>query len=82
MNVQWFKHLGPNPSQGDKEELRQQLVRHSDTLEILQKILEGKLNLVVPSSDYSDPSASLRQADRNGYNRALLDIIKLIAPEG
>ena len=75
LSLQWLKHL---KSDEDKEEFTKYLRNSSRIFQVLTKILEGKTKEITLEPDYSNPSWSHQQADRNGYNRAVKDIIKLI----
>ena len=74
MKTTWFTNL-PKDQQ---EEFKKQVLSSRDTLERLQKILEDKKTEVVLSTDYDNPSWAYKQADRNGYDRALTEVINLV----
>lgn len=68
----------------DKSEPRKKveddLIRGADAFERLEKILERwrVQNEDVSEGDYDNPSWSHKQAHRNGYNRALKDVMSLL----
>jgi len=74
MKTTWFTHLPKDQQEGFKK----QVLSSRDTLERLQKILEDKKTEVVLSTDYDNPSWAYKQADRNGYDRALTEVINLV----
>lgn len=74
LNSQWFKGL----STEEKDKL-EGLIRNSNTLLTrLTDVVKGKQVKTIFKTDYDCPSWSHRQADINGYNRALQDVLSLI----
>ena len=76
MHNRWFSNLPK-----DKQQERKQLVEANKfILDILSEIVYnmGITEERVVVSDYDSPSWSHKQADRNGYLRALRDIESLI----
>lgn len=61
-----------------KDKVKNDLVRGIDAFERLQKVLEKKLRDRVPADDYETPSWAFKQADRNGYERAIKEVLDLI----
>jgi len=74
MKLSWFNNL-PKDKQ---EDFKKQVRSARDVLERLEQILQEKKTEVVLSTDYDNPSWAFRQADRNGYDRALTEVINLI----
>lgn len=74
MKITWFNHLPKDKQEGFKKQINSS----RDVLERLQQILEDKKTEVVLSTDYDNPSWAYKQADRNGYDRALTEVINLI----
>ena len=74
MKTTWFTHLPKDQQEGFKK----QVLSSRDVLERLQKIMEDKKTEVVLSTDYDNPSWAYKQADRNGYDRALTEVINLL----
>lgn len=74
MKTTWFTHL-PKDQQ---EDFKKQVRSSRDVLERLIQILKDKTTEVVLSTDYDNPSWAYKQADRNGYDRALTEVINLI----
>lgn len=74
MKTNWFNNLPKDQQEGFKKQVRSA----RDVLERLEQILQEKKTEVVLSTDYDNPSWAYRQADRNGYDRALTEVINLI----
>ena len=74
MKLTWFNNLPKDKQEGFKKQINSS----RDVLERLQQILEAKKTEVVLSTDYDNPSWAYKQADRNGYDRALTEVINLI----
>lgn len=74
MKLTWVSHLPKDQQEGFKKQINSA----QDILERLQQILEDKRTEVVLSTDYDNPSWAYKQADRNGYDRALTEVINLI----
>jgi len=71
----WFK--GCKTSK-DKEAVSQTLHSNRESLDRLKEILEPLLKDSTPASDYDNPSWAYKQADRNGFNRAVTTVLDLI----
>lgn len=67
------------PNEVDKEQFLQSVVGAAHVLSIFRAAIEAKgIRLLSVSEDeYDSPSWSHKQAHRNGYNKAIEDIIKL-----
>jgi len=78
MKSDWFKSLGAAPSDKERETLTSDIHRSEDVLLVLHDILAGKIKHTVPASYYNEPNFAYRLADRNGYNRALEEVCRLI----
>ena len=74
MKLTWFNHLPKDQQEGFKKQIRSA----TDVLERLEQMLQSKRTEVVLSHDYDNPSWAYKQADRNGYDRALTEVINLI----
>jgi len=74
MKTTWFTNLPKDQQEGFKK----QVLSSKDVLERLRQILEDKQTEVVLSTDYDNPSWAYKQADRNGYDRALTEVINLV----
>lgn len=77
LSVLWTKHLR------DKEEIKRLtefVLSSTPVLDTLAGILERKMqeNEVFKKEDYKDPSWAYACADRNGYVRALTEIVTLL----
>lgn len=72
MNTRWFKNI----STSKKEARKKEILSYRNAFDELRKLLEEDLEEYVP--DYSVPSWSHKQADVNGANRKLRQIIDLI----
>lgn len=75
MKAAWFKGC---KTKEEKDKVRQIIMSNRDGLERLQEILEPMLKETIPTVDYDSPSWAYKQADRNGYNRALTTVLELI----
>ena len=75
MKSHWFKQC---KTQEDKEKVRQNVLSNQDSLIRLETILESLLKESPSSADYDSASWAYKQADRNGYNRALTQVLELI----
>lgn len=76
MQIRWLKHL---PT-GDHEDFKKRLLSVQDVLEVLDNILLGFQNGVeiARMPDYESASWAYKQADINGYIRAIQEVRKLI----
>ncbi|AFM54656.1 hypothetical protein P12053L_51 [Celeribacter phage P12053L] len=75
MKTAWFKDC---KSKKEKEAVAQILHSNRDSLDRLKEILEPMLKEALPSADYDSPSWAYKQADRNGFNRAVTTVLDLI----
>jgi hypothetical protein len=74
MKTIWFMDLPKDQQEGFKR----QISSSKDVLEKLESILKDKIKEVVLSDDYDSPSWAFKQADRNGYNRALTEVLNIL----
>jgi len=70
----WFMDLPKDEQEGFKR----QISSSKDVLEKLEKIINDKIKDVVLVDDYDNPSWAYKQADRNGYNRALTEVLNIL----
>jgi hypothetical protein len=75
MKSSWFQKC---KTQKDKAAVKQAVLSQREPLDRLKEILEPMLKETVPSADYDCPSWAYKQADRNGYNRALTTVLEMI----
>jgi hypothetical protein len=69
----WFKGI---PSE-DREKREQEVNSYRNAFDSLREILESKREKS-SKSDYDSPSWAYKQADQNGYNRMLDEVLKII----
>ena len=62
----------------EKEKVKRDFQAAHSAFRILEKYIESRLQKDVQETSYDCPSWAYKQADRNGYNRALQDILKVI----
>ena len=74
MKTIWFMDLHKDQQEGFKK----QVSSAKDVLEKLEEIVKSKMKEVVLSEDYDNPSWAYKQADRNGYNRALTEVLNIL----
>lgn len=74
MKTIWFMDLPKDEQEGFKKQVKSA----KDVLEKLEQIVKHKIKEIVVSDDYDSPSWAFKQADRNGYNRALTEIINIL----
>lgn len=74
MKTIWFMDLPKDQQEGFKK----QISSAKDVLVKLEEIVKGKMKDVVLSEDYDNPSWAYKQADRNGYNRALTEVLNIL----
>lgn len=74
MKTIWFMDLPKDQQEGFKR----QISSAKDVLEKLELIVQGKMKEVTLSEDYDNPSWAYKQADRNGYNRALTEVLNIL----
>ncbi len=72
MDHRWLK----NVSAEDKEEEKKRIRKHKQFLDDVVEILEASFEEGEP--DYDSPSWAYKQADRNGANRKLREVIKFL----
>lgn len=78
VSLKWLSHL---KSTDEKEKLKRSILSVPDVWERLEALLAEKRRVnEVP--DYECPSWAYKQADMNGYNRALTEILELIPDRG
>ncbi len=75
MKAAWFKDC---KSKKQKESVAQVLQSNRESLDRLKEILEPMLKDTTPAADYDSPSWAYKQADRNGFNRAVTTVLDLI----
>jgi hypothetical protein len=69
----WTKHLKTKEEKTNFE----RLLRGSTTVNTRLQTILHEMAQVSKGTDYDSPSWAYRQADQNGYNRALSDLLKL-----
>lgn len=75
MHILWVKGLRGK----EKEDRQKEVLTYRNAFEDLREILDSLIEDQAP--DYDCPSWSHKQADINGYNRALRKVIKLTTIE-
>lgn len=75
MKSAWFQKC---KTKEEKESVKQSIMSQREPLDRLKEILEPMLKDTVPSTDYDSPSWAYKQADRNGFNRALTTVLEMI----
>lgn len=74
MKTIWFMDLPKDEQEGFKREIKSA----KNVLDKLEQIVNSKIKEIVIANDYDSPSWAYKQADRNGYNRALTEIINIL----
>ena len=74
MKTIWFMDL-PKDEQDD---FKREVKSAKNVLDKLEKIVQNRIKQIVIVDDYDSPSWAYKQADRNGYNRALTEIINIL----
>lgn len=74
MKTIWFMDLPKDEQEGFKREVKSA----KNVLDKLEQIVQNKIKEIVITNDYDSPSWAYKQADRNGYNRALIEIINIL----
>ena len=80
--VELVRHL---KTKEEKEEFVQQIIQAMPVLRIYMEAIERRIEKqeIIKADDYESPAWSHKQADRNGYNRALHELLQLFPrPEG
>lgn len=74
--MKWVSGIAPEKKADFESYLRNSTI----AFDKLKEILEGldKDTLKTTKADYDSPSWAYRQADQNGYRRALRDVINLL----
>lgn len=77
MLTKWYSHI---KDKEEVEEFQQRIILAKPVLERLNIIIEGKLATANANStnQYDQAAWAYKQADLNGYNRAMRDIINYI----
>lgn len=77
MYSKWYAHL---KVEEEKEEFRQRIALADPVLKRLQQIIETKLAVANANAttQYDQAAWAYKQADLNGYNRAVSDIQKYL----
>lgn len=75
--TKWYSHI---KDKEEVEEFQQRIILAKPVLERLNTIIEGKLATANANStnQYDQAAWAYKQADLNGYNRAMRDIINYI----
>ena len=73
MDIKWIKGLKGDEKERRKKEVLSYRTAFDDLKDILENLQED-----VGTPDYESPSWAFKQADVNGYNRAIKSIIRLI----
>jgi len=74
MKTIWFMDLPKDEQEGFKREVKSA----KNVLDKLEQIVQNRIKEIVITNDYDSPSWAYKQADRNGYNRALTEIINIL----
>lgn len=77
MYSKWFSHI---KDEEEKTEFQQRIILAAPVLERLKKIIDEKLSQANANSttQYDQAAWAYKQADLNGYNRAVNDIQKYL----
>jgi hypothetical protein len=62
----------------EQEGFKKEVKSAKSVLDKLEQIVNSKIKEIVITNDYDSPSWAYKQADRNGYNRALTEIINIL----
>ncbi len=73
MDTRWLKGFTPV----EYDDRKKKVASYKNAFEDLRELLERELE-DIPVPDYNNPSWAYKQADINGANRKLKEIIKLI----
>lgn len=77
LKSKWYSHLKESE---EVEEFKQRIKLATPVLERLTKILDEKLTTANANStdQYEQAAWAYKQADLNGYNRAINDVLKYL----
>ena len=75
MKTAWYRKC---TTQEEKDKVKQTLLSNSESLLLLEEILESMLEERVTTADYNNPNWSHKMADLIGYTRALTQVLDLI----
>lgn len=76
MQSLWFKG---RKTKEQKEERKKEVMSFRNAFDELRELLQEE---ETPVADYDSPSWAYKQADVNGYNRAIRHVLKLIEIKG
>jgi hypothetical protein len=62
----------------EQDGFKREIKSAKNVLDKLEQIVNSKIKEIVIANDYDSPSWAYKQADRNGYNRALTEIINIL----
>jgi hypothetical protein len=62
----------------EQEGFKREVKSAKNVLDKLEQIVQNRIKEIVITNDYDSPSWAYKQADRNGYNRALTEIINIL----
>jgi hypothetical protein len=62
----------------EQEDFKREVKSAKNVLDKLEQIVNSRMKEIVVANDYDSPSWAYKQADRNGYNRALTEIINIL----
>ena len=74
MHSAWFKGL---KTKEEKDRRKQEIISHSTFIEDLKELLQTEFRKD-KFEDYDSPSWAYKQADLNGYNRALTKVLSIL----
>ncbi len=74
MQSVWFKGIPKR----DHEQRKKDLMSYQNAFDALREVLVNMETTVSPKADYDSPSWAFKQADRNGEQRMLQTVLKLI----
>jgi len=72
MRASWFNHV----TEEAKAEFRSKVLSNKEAWALLVPVLEKRIQAFNPN--YDEHSWAYRQADQNGYNKALREVIDLL----
>lgn len=76
VDMKWVQGIAPEKKEPFEQLLRNSSIVFAKLTEILENL--DRDSLKTTKTDYDSPSWAYRQADQNGYRRALRDVINLI----